>query len=145
MEIPLDEHTLRAFFYGDRSISNQENQTMRNKLPMKRTKTEVAEFSALLGSAPVLSSESDQDYNEMWENLIVTFAPRDFMELLLIRQVQNETWKILRYTRHQTLGIDRRFRESLELQAARQGALAKELAQKTGRPQTELEKFCEEL
>jgi hypothetical protein len=112
---------------------------------MRLTKTEVAEFSAVLGSAPVLTSESDRDYNEIWENLIVTFAPRDFMELLLIRQVQNETWKILRYTRHQTLGIDRRFRESLELQtraqkeqAARRGALAKELAKQTGRSETEL-------
>jgi len=123
------------------------NQTMKNRLPMKLTKTEVAEFSAVLGSAPVLTSESDRDYNEIWENLIVTFAPRDFMELLLIRQVQNETWKSLRYTRHQTLGIDRRFRESLELQtraqkeqAARRGALAKELAQQTGRSETELAK-----
>jgi hypothetical protein len=69
------------------------------------------------------------------------------MELLLIRQVQNESWKIMRYTRHQTLGIDRRFRESLEFQvkaqkeqAARRGALAKELAQQTGRPATELAK-----
>ena len=77
---------------------------MKNKLPMKLTKTEVEEFSAVLGSAPVLTSESGRHYNEIWENLIVTFAPRDFMELLLIRQVQNETWKILRYTRHQTLG-----------------------------------------
>jgi hypothetical protein len=118
---------------------------MKNKLPMKLTKTEVEEFSAVLGSAPVLTSESGRHYNEIWENLIVTFAPRDFMELLLIRQVQNETWKILRYTRHQTLGIDRRFRESLELQvkaqkeqAARRGALAKELAQQTGRSETEL-------
>ena len=123
------------------------NQTMKNRLPMRLTKTEVAEFSAVLGSAPVLTSESDRDYNEIWENLIVTFAPRDFMELLLIRQVQNETWKSLRYTRHQTLGIDRRFRESLELQtraqkeqAARRGALAKELAQQTGRSETELAK-----
>lgn len=130
---------------SDKGSSNQENQTMKNRLPMKLTKTEVAEFSAVLGSAPVLTSESDRDYNEIWENLIVTFAPRDFMELLLIRQVQNETWKILRYTRHQTLGIDRRFRESLELQtraqkeqAARRGALAKELAQQTGRSETEL-------
>ena len=72
-------------------------------------------------------------------------CPRDFMELLLIRQVQNETWRILRYTRHRTLGIDRRFRESLELQtraqkeqAARRGALAKELAKQTGRSETEL-------
>jgi hypothetical protein len=128
-----------------KSSGNQENQIMKNRLPMKLTKTEVAEFSAVLGSAPVLTSESDRDYNEIWENLIVTFAPRDFMELLLIRQVQNETWRILRYTRHQTLGIDRRFRESLELQtraqkeqAARRGALAKELAKQTGRSETEL-------
>jgi hypothetical protein len=47
---------------------------MKNRLPMKLTKTEVAEFSAVLGSAPVLTSESDRDYNEIWENLIVTFA-----------------------------------------------------------------------
>jgi hypothetical protein len=120
---------------------------MKNTLPMKLTKTEVEEFSAVLGLAPVLTSESGRDYNEIWEKLIVTFAPRDFMEHLLIRQVQDETWKILRYTRHQTLGIDRRFRESLELQikaqkeqAARRGALAKELAQQTGRPATELAK-----
>ena len=126
---------------------------MKNKLPMKLTKTEVEEFSAVLGSAPVLTSESGRHYNEIWENLIVTFAPRDFMELLLIRQVQNETWKILRYTRHQTLGIDRRFRESLELQtkaqkeqAARRGALAKNWRSKPGVPRPSWREYyiCEE-
>jgi hypothetical protein len=44
---------------------------MKNKLPMKLTKTEVEEFSAVLGSAPVLTSESGRHYNEIWENLIL--------------------------------------------------------------------------
>jgi hypothetical protein len=67
------------------------------------------------------------------------------MELLLIRQVQNETWKILRYTRHQTIAIDRRFRQSLEFQVkrtkeqkARREVLARDLAEQTGRPASDL-------
>jgi hypothetical protein len=118
---------------------------MANQLPMKLTKTQLDEFTALLGSAPVLSTESEKHYNEVWDGLLSSFTPHDFMELFFIRQVQNETWKIQRYTRHQTLAIERRFRESAEFQAKRRKeqverrqALAKELAEKTGRPITEL-------
>jgi hypothetical protein len=70
------------------------------------------------------------------------------MEVLLIRQVQNETWKIMRYTQHQTIGIDRRFRQSLSFQARRQNEqaprkerLEKEMAEKAGRPLSELDKM----
>jgi hypothetical protein len=51
----------------------------------------------------------------------------------------------MRYTRHQTVAIDRRFRQSVEFQGqrqkaqlARREALAKEFAEKTGQPVTEL-------
>ena len=53
-----------------------------NNLPTKLTKTQLREFGALFGAAPVLSYESEQHYNEMWENLIECFLPNDFMELL---------------------------------------------------------------
>ena len=116
---------------------------MKDNLPTKLTKTQLREFGALFGAAPVLSSESEQHYNEMWENLIECFLPNDFMELLLIRQVQNETWKMMRYTKHQTIGIERGYRQSLEFQEqrekeqlARREVLAKELAEKTARPVT---------
>src|SRR5271169_1960373 len=117
---------------------------MKNALPMKLTRTQLVEITAFLGSAPVLSSESEKHYGEIWEKLIECLIPADFMELLLIRQVQNETWKIMRYTRHQAVAVDRRFRQNLEYQEqrkkeqlARREALTKEIAEKTGLPVTE--------
>ena len=104
----------------------------------------------MLGAAPVLSSEDARHYNEIWDNLIKRFMPKDFLELLLTRQVQNETWKIMRYTRHQTVAIDRRFQESREFQVkraneqkARRAAVAKELAEMTGQPATELQRLLD--
>ena len=107
-------------------------------------------FSTILGPIPVLSTEDAKHYNVMWKNLILSFRPRNFMELLLIRQVQDETWRILRYTRHRTVSIDRRFRQSLEFQSqrmkeqkARREALAKELAEKTGKPITDFARLMQ--
>lgn len=74
---------------------------MANALP-NLTKTQLAELSALLGEPPVLSSENAEDYNLMWQKLIECCMPADLMELLLVRQIQNETWTIIRLHRHQT-------------------------------------------
>jgi hypothetical protein len=61
-----------------------------------------------------------------------------------------ETWKILRYQRHQTLGIERRVRTSIELQkrlnaerAAKAEALSKRTPGQPGRPLTELSQMSE--
>ncbi len=110
---------------------------MANALP-NLTKTQLAELSALLGEPPVLSSENAEDYNLMWQKLIECCMPADLMELLLVRQIQNETWTIIRLHRHQTLAVERRFRETngflaerrKELKAKKQ-ALAEELARKS--------------
>ena len=45
------------------------------------------------------------------------FDPRDFMERLLIKQLVDCTWEIMRYTRHKTASIERKFRQRLELQS----------------------------
>ena len=117
---------------------------MTKGLPQKLTTSQLQVFGEFLGPAPVLSTEDDKHYDEIWRKLIECFTPQDFMELLLVRQVQNETWKLLRYTRHQTVAIDRRFRQSLEFQAqrtkeqkARRETVAQELAQQSGRPATD--------
>jgi hypothetical protein len=93
----------------------------------------------------VLSTESAAQYEEIWDNLIECFKPRDALELLLIRLVQNETWKILRFTRHQTVAIERRFRESIAFQhqratelKARKEAAAEDAAERAGQPLSEL-------
>ena len=45
------------------------------------------------------------------------FDPRDFMERLLIKQLVDCTWEMMRYTRHKTMSIERKFRQRLELQS----------------------------
>jgi hypothetical protein len=92
---------------------------MGNSLQVRLTESQVGEFSAILGAAPVLSTEDATYYNKIWDDLIECFKPRDFLELLLIRQVQNETWKMLRFTRHQTVAIERYFRDSMKFQLKR--------------------------
>jgi hypothetical protein len=122
---------------------------MANVLP-NLTKAQLAELSALLGEPPVLSSENAEDYNLMWQKLIECCMPADLMELLLVRQIQNETWTIIRLQRHQTMAVERRFRETngflagrrKDLKAKKQ-ALAEELARKSGQPMTEYSKLIE--
>jgi hypothetical protein len=46
---------------------------------------QLESFRTILGAAPVLSTENESDYNQIWDNLIETFKPKDFLALLLIR------------------------------------------------------------
>ena len=109
----------------------------------------MGRFSAILGAAPVLSTEDGARYEEIWDNLIECFRPSDFLELLLIRQVQDETWKILRFTRHQTVAIERHFRDSNnQFQRARQlkarkEAAAEEAAERASQPSSELNRLLD--
>lgn len=116
----------------------------------KITKEQLMKFSALFGPPPVLSTESLEHYNQMWECLLERLVPRDFFELMLIRQILDESWKIRRYVSHQGIGIERRFRRSLEFQTQRKQerkirreALAKELAERSGRPISEFERLID--
>jgi hypothetical protein len=122
---------------------------MANALP-NLTQAQLAELSALLGEPPVLSSENADDYNCIWQQLIACCGPASPLELLLVRQIQNETWIIIRLHRHQTLAVERRHRETKgflaerrkELNAKKQ-ALAEEFARKSGQPITEYSKLIE--
>jgi len=112
------------------------------------TKQQLTEFSALFGPPPVLSSENDENYEAMCNHLMDCLGPVDFLEVLLIKTVLNESWKLIRYYRHQAVGTERRFRQSLAFQGerrreltARREALARELAEKTGRPLTDFDKL----
>jgi hypothetical protein len=123
---------------------------MNDALPIRLTESQLAKFTAILGSAPVLSTENAEHYNQIWDHLLKCFLPCDFMEFFLIRQVQEAIWVILRYSRHRTVAIDRRFRESLEfqlkrkqMQKARREALANEIAEKSGRPVSELRRLID--
>ena len=70
------------------------------------------------------------------------FAPADILEWHLVNRLIEEAWFIKRYTRHQTVAVERWYQQSLEFQAqrvkaqrARKETLANSLAERmTQRP-----------
>jgi hypothetical protein len=135
---------------GSKVDQSLEQTKMANVTPTKLTNAQLSDLSALLGEPPVLSSENAENYQLMWKKLIECFTPADLMELLLVQQIQTETWKILRLHRHQALAVERRYRESSQFLAerrkvlkAKKQALAEGLARKTGQPVTEYSMLIE--
>jgi hypothetical protein len=108
------------------------------KMPRKPQKKSSSpgstELGDLFGPPPVLSSENIKAYVEMLTQLMECFGPIDFMEQMLIRQYADCTWEMLRYSRHRTLAIERKFRQHLEFQAKRANALAQKVGQTPGLP-----------
>jgi hypothetical protein len=99
----------------------------------------LAELRQLFGPPPVLSSESRQSYDEIMARLMEGFAPRNIIEQMYIKELADCTWEMVRYTRHKTLTLQRRFQPRLDYQTQRQGVaaqsndtLAKGPAQQTG-------------
>ena len=114
------------------------------------TKEQLTRFGELFGPPPVLTTESSEHYEAIWNLLLECLAPQNFLEMMLIKQVQAETWKWLRLNRHQSLAIECRFRQSLKFQIERRNeqklsreALTRERAEKTGRPITDFAKLLD--
>jgi hypothetical protein len=112
--------------------------------------TNLVELRELLGPPPVLSTENTKAYDEILARLTLCFLPRDFMEQLLMVQLTDCTWDMLRYRRHKTLAIDSKFRQRREFQAKRVKAApqnrdpqACSLAQSDGKPVTEVGRMLE--
>ncbi len=82
-----------------------------------RTKANVTKMKALLGPAPVLSSENAKHYEQLFDHVVATLQPQDIMELMLIRRYVDNAWLIKRYMRHQTLSIERQSQEAKKLHA----------------------------
>jgi hypothetical protein len=107
-------------------------------------------FGKHLGPPPVLSTESIEIYKEWRSRLILSLRAQNFLEKIFVKQVLDETWKIFRYQRHQSLVVERRFRQSLEFlvkrkneQKERRREIAKNIAEKSGRPILELQRLID--
>jgi hypothetical protein len=88
-------------------------------LPEKSTETLIAELQRICGPPPVLSSEDPTAYHELLSGFLTTLPPVDFMLLIMVRQLADALWDVMRYARHKRLLMERRFRQRLEFQAKR--------------------------
>src|SRR6266849_9448994 len=71
----------------------------------------LAEIKKLCGPPPVLSSENVAAYYSLLLRLIESFRPHDFMERMMVKHLADTTWENIRYTRHNTLLMERGFRQ----------------------------------
>src|SRR6516162_5346451 len=74
----------------------------------------LAEIKQSCGRPPVLSSEDPQAYDHMMLQFITCFSPRDFMDQQFIKDLTDATWKMLRYSRHQTVYLERKGKQLIE-------------------------------
>jgi len=118
----------------------------RKQLP----KLGLADSKSMFGSPPVLSSESVEHYDGMWDQLTAHFMPIDIVELMLIKNLVDGTWELQRYVRQRTLSVERRFRQSQEFQQKRVEDIQKrrdseirDLAQKMGVPPDDFLQKCQ--
>src|ERR1044071_7310335 len=110
---------------------------------------DLVHLKSMFGNAPVLSTEDPKSYEEIWVQLIQSFMPRDLVEHLFIHQLTVAIWDLIRYTRHSTIGLDRKVKDRLRSSARariehaiRTEEKAKEL-ERSGRTLSKLENWSE--
>lgn len=73
----------------------------------------------LLGPAPILSTESVERFDQIFDQLIAALEPQDMVEGILIRDFAVPSWEINRNVRYRTLSLERSFKQSLDFQVQR--------------------------
>jgi hypothetical protein len=76
----------------------------------------LAEAKALFGPPPVLSTEDEKQFTQIFDGVIECLKAADMVELINIRHYTYATWMVERCMRHATVAIDRYYRQALEFQ-----------------------------
>ena len=79
----------------------------------------LTELEALSGPPPVLRSEDAELYDQIRACFLDCFAPEDIVQWYLVDRLVESAWLVKRYSRHQTVAVERWYRQSLEFQAQR--------------------------
>ena len=85
----------------------------------KLTEAQMIVLNDMFGPPPILSSENIEHYKELRNRMFSALRPQDTIELFFATMVVNDTWKIVRLCRHQTLALERKVSESRKIQAQR--------------------------
>lgn len=83
---------------------------MTHDLRSKSATTDLVELKKIFGPPPVLSTESSDAYDAIMTRLFECIRPEDFVEQMFVKDLTNYQWEIMRYMRHKTLMIERKFR-----------------------------------
>ena len=79
---------------------------------------DLAELKKLF-TPPVLSSEDLRAYYTIMTRFLECLKPRDFVELIFVKDLTDSTWEIMRYSNHKTMVIEREHERHLEIQKKR--------------------------
>ena len=74
-----------------------------------KAEDQIAWLKTLFGQPPVLSTEDPRAFEEIWAKMIQKLQPRDMIEQIFIWEAGVATWEMIRYNRHKTLMIQRKF------------------------------------
>ena len=79
----------------------------------------VVDLEQLSGSPPVLRTEDAELYDQIRAYFLDCFTPKDIVQWYLVDRLVDSAWLVKRYSRHQTVAVERWYRQSLEFQARR--------------------------
>jgi hypothetical protein len=77
----------------------------------KVVKLSVVDMKALLPPVPVLATESLEQFEEIFDQLLASLKCQDIVELIQIRDFAVAAWEEARYTRHRVVAFDRKFKD----------------------------------
>ena len=84
-----------------------------------KTKPELLSSIALFGKPPVLSSEDEKHFTELFHHVADCVKPRDMVEMIYLWHFVCATWLSNRYVRHMTVAIERFAKQNREFRAQR--------------------------
>jgi hypothetical protein len=82
-------------------------------------KPSLAEIEAQYGLAPILRSENPKLYVEIYAQFSACFQRKDFFLRWQIKNLVDNAWMMNRCTRHQTMGLERQYKNNVDFQVKR--------------------------
>jgi len=92
---------------------------MQDKTTDPKTKAELLSSVALFGKPPVLSSEDEKQFTELFHHVADCVKPQNMVEMIYLWHPVCATWLINRYMRHMTVAIERFAKQNREFRAQR--------------------------
>jgi hypothetical protein len=90
-----------------------------NEANDSKTKAEMLSSVALFGKPPVLSSEDEKQFTELFHRVADCVKPQNMVELIYLWHLVCAMWLVNRYMRHMTVAIERFAKQNREFRVQR--------------------------